>query len=103
MALEKRQVIRVAEGKALADVEIGASPFRAQVVGVLRKVRIAGGVEEPGGIVDRLGVRVGRQPRQSLPQALLEPRLKAVVRRVGLRLDDVDLGERSGSGRGSAG
>ena len=31
MALEDRQIVRVAEREALADIEIGAAPFRAQV------------------------------------------------------------------------
>src|ERR1039457_796114 len=93
MALENRQIVRVAEREALADVEIGAAPFRARFVTVLWKVRISGGFEDPGRIVNRLCVGVGRQQRQSLPKAPLEPPLQAVISRVGLRLDDVDFGE----------
>ena len=67
MALEERQIVRVAGREALADVEIGAAAFRAQIMTVLGKVRISGRVEESGSVVNRLSVGIRCQQRQSLP------------------------------------
>ncbi len=41
MALEDRNIVGIAQSESLADVEVGSSAVRAQVITVLRKVRIS--------------------------------------------------------------
>src|SRR5580698_2639088 len=46
-----RQIVSVANRQALPDVEIGPAPLRAQIIAVLRKIRIARGGEKSRSVI----------------------------------------------------
>ena len=91
--LAERQVVGVADGEAVAHVEVRAATLGPHVEAVLREVRVARAREKARGVVNGLGPGVGREHGEPAREALLEARLQTVVAGVGARLQNVDVVE----------
>src|ERR1035441_1054072 len=77
----------------MPHVEVGQGALGPGIAAVLREIGIARAAEEAGSVIDGLRPGVRSERRQSVLEALLEARLKAVVIRVPARFQDVDVGE----------
>ena len=93
MPLRERNVVGVAQHESIANIEVAQPAFGAQIVAVLRKVRVAGRRKESRRVVNRFRIRVGGEQRQPVRQPLFQTRLQAVVDRVRAGLDNIDVGE----------
>src|SRR5215471_17948293 len=84
LPLPDRQIVEIADHRAVRDVVVGEPLLELQIVEVLN--HLAGVWLEPRrqriGIADELGPRVGRQNRPASAEALLDFHLTGVVDRI---------------------